>query len=167
MRDTVDLVLVGYLRGRGKRAALGIGSLLAAVYDPPHDRFRTVAKIGSGLSEQAWTELRSRLDERIARSRPARVESLIAPDVWVEPAIVVEVLADEITRSPSHTCGRTGNQPGYALRFPRMLGVREDKAATDATSEREILGLYRQQAARGRSRGPAGTATTRRQSAEG
>ena len=51
LRDTVDLVLVGYLRGRGKRAALGIGSLLAAVYDPAHDRFRTVAKIGSGLSE--------------------------------------------------------------------------------------------------------------------
>jgi DNA ligase-1 len=161
MRDTVDLVLVGYLRGRGKRAALGIGSLLAAVYDPAHDRFRTVAKIGSGLSEKAWKDLRLRLDERVTRSRPARVESLITPDVWVEPAIVVEVLADEITRSPSHTCGRTGDQPGYALRFPRMLGVREDKAATDATSEREVLGLYRQQATRGRARRPAGRATTR------
>jgi DNA ligase-1 len=43
LRDTVDLVLVGYLAGRGKRAALGIGSLLGAVYDPKHDRFRTVA----------------------------------------------------------------------------------------------------------------------------
>lgn len=161
MRDTVDLVLVGYLRGRGKRAALGIGSLLAAVYDPPRDRFRTVAKIGSGLSEKAWKELRLRLDERVTRTRPARVESLITPDVWVEPAIVVEVLADEITRSPSHTCGRTGDQPGYALRFPRMLGLREDKAAADATSEREILGLYRQQATRGRTRRPGGRATTR------
>jgi DNA ligase-1 len=167
LRDTVDLVLVGYLRGRGKRAALGIGSLLAAVYDPGHDRFRTVAKIGSGLSEKAWKELRLRLDERVTRSRPGRVESLITPDVWVEPAIVVEVLADEITRSPSHTCGKTADEPGYALRFPRMLGVREDKAADDATSEREILALYRQQAARGRQRRSVGKATARRQRAEG
>jgi DNA ligase-1 len=95
------------------------------------------------------------------------VESLITPDVWVEPAIVVEVLADEITRSPSHTCGKTADEPGYALRFPRMLGVREDKAAGDATSEREILALYRQQAARGRQRRSAGKATARRQRAEG
>jgi DNA ligase-1 len=167
MRDTVDLVLVGYLRGRGKRAALGIGSLLAAVYDPAHDRFRTVAKIGSGLSEKAWKELRLRLDRRAARSRPGRVESLIQPDVWVEPAIVVEVLADEISRSPSHTCGKTGDEPGYALRFPRMLGVREDRAATDATSEREILELFRQQATRGRRHRSTAKASARRQSAEG
>jgi len=31
LRDTVDVVLVGYLVGRGKRAARGVGSLLAAV----------------------------------------------------------------------------------------------------------------------------------------
>ena len=167
MRDTVDLVLVGYLRGRGKRAALGIGSLLAAAYDPGHDRFRTVAKIGSGLSEAAWKDLRLRLDQRACRSRPGRVESLIEPDVWVEPTIVVEVLADEITRSPSHTCGKTGDGPGYALRFPRMLGIREDRAPADATSEREVLDLYRQQGARGRHRGSPGTAKSRRQSAEG
>jgi DNA ligase-1 len=147
LRDTVDLVLVGYLRGRGKRAALGIGSLLAAVYDPKHDRFRTVAKIGSGLSERAWKDLRGRLDQNLARKKPAQVDSLITPDVWVEPRCVVEVLADEITRSPSHTCGRTGDEPGYALRFPRMVGIREDKAPPDATSEREVLEMYRRQRA--------------------
>ena len=59
LRDTVDLVVVGYYRGRGRRAALGIGSLLAAVRDPAHDRFRTVAKIGSGL-------------QRASMARPAR-----------------------------------------------------------------------------------------------
>jgi DNA ligase-1 len=64
--------------------------------------------------------------------------------VWVEPRLVVEVLADEITRSPLHTCGKRGDQPGYALRFPRLLdGVRSDKGPEDATTEREILDLYR------------------------
>jgi hypothetical protein len=69
LRDTVDVVLVGYLRGRGKRAALGIGSLLGAVYDPARDRFRTVAKIGSGLSDSAWREI-ARPAER--GSRPSQ-----------------------------------------------------------------------------------------------
>ena len=144
LRDTVDLVIVGYLRGRGKRAASGIGSLLAAVYDQRRDRFRTVAKIGSGLTDAAWKVMRSRLDADATPRRPARVDSIIEPDVWVRPRYVVEVLADEVTRSPFHTCGRQRGEPGYALRFPRILGdVRADKSATDATTEREVLDLYR------------------------
>lgn len=151
LRDTVDVVLVGYLAGRGSRAALGIGSLLAAVYDPDHDRFRTVAKIGSGPSQRLWKQLRAELDRLAVSTRPGRVDSLMTPDVWVEPRLVVEVLADEITRSPRHTCGRSGTGPGYALRFPRMLdGVRTDRTPEDATSEREILDLYRMQRAVGR-----------------
>jgi DNA ligase-1 len=145
LRDTVDVVLVGYLAGRGKRASLGIGSLLAAVYDPDHDRFRTVAKIGSGPSEAEWKALRTRLDRAALPARPRRVDSTITPDVWVEPRLVVEVLADEITRSPRHTCGRAGASAGYALRFPRMLGVRADRGPEDATTEREILSMYRMQ----------------------
>ncbi len=146
LRDTLDVVLVGYLVGRGKRAALGVGSFLAAVYDPRRDRFRTVAKIGSGTSEAEWKALRARLDRQAVPSRPRRVDSAITPDVWVEPKIVVEVLADGITRSPLHTCGRSGAEPGYALRFPRMLdGVRTDKAPEDATTEREVLQMYRMQ----------------------
>ncbi len=146
LRDTVDLVLVGYRRGRGKRAALGIGSVLAAVYDPGGDRFRTVAKIGSGPSQKEWKALRARLDGLAGPSRPGRIDSLITPDVWAEPRLVVEVLADEITRSPSHTCGKTGKEAGYALRFPRLLGgVRSDKAPADATTEQEILDMYRMQ----------------------
>jgi DNA ligase 1 len=152
LRDTMDVVLVGYLAGRGKRASLGIGSLLAAVYDPDHDRFRTVAKIGSGPSEAEWKALRVRLDRGAVSSRPRRVDSAITPDVWVEPRLVVEVLADEITRSPRHTCGKTSSRPGYALRFPRLLGVRSDKGPEDATTEAEILGMFRMQRARPSSR---------------
>lgn len=148
--DTVDLALVGYLEGRGRRAALGIGSLLAAAYDPEGDRFRTVAKIGSGPSDAEWRALRAALDRRAVRDRPRQVESRIVPDVWSEPRLVVEVLADEITRSPRHTCGAAGGGTGYALRFPRLLGIRRDKSPEDATTEREILDLYRLQRRRQR-----------------
>ncbi len=145
LRDTVDVVLVGYLRGRGKRASLGIGSLLGAVYDPTHDRFRTVAKIGSGLSDAAWKDLRVRLNKDAVPRKPATVDSLLTPDVWVEPHYVVEVLADEITRSPFHTCGKSGDAAGYALRFPRLLALRSDKSPTDVTTEREIIQMHKQQ----------------------
>ncbi|MBI4503135.1 MAG: ATP-dependent DNA ligase [Gemmatimonadetes bacterium] len=153
--DTVDVVLVGYLAGRGARAELGIGSLLGAVYDPEGQRFRTVAKIGSGPSERQWKELRAMLNRSAVRSRPASVDSLIVPDVWVEPRLVVEVLADEITRSPRHTCGKRGKEPGYALRFPRMLdGVRVDRTPETATTEREVLDLYRLQSGESRAKSP-------------
>lgn len=156
LRDTVDVVLVGYLRGRGKRSSLGIGSLLAACYDPRKDRFRTVAKIGSGLTDIDWKKLRALLDKDALRAKPSRVDSLIEADVWAEPRYVVEVLADEITRSPFHTCGKTGHEPGYGLRFPRLVGgIRSDKSVADATTEREVLQMYRQQQPNAHRRAPA------------
>jgi DNA ligase 1 len=79
-----------------------------------------------------------------SEERPARVRSVLTPSVWVEPRIVIEVLADEITRSPSnHTAG-------YALRFPRVIRFREgDKRPEDATTLRELIELYQQQSQRG------------------
>jgi ATP-dependent DNA ligase len=62
--------------------------------------------------------------------------SVTTPDVWLEPAIVVEVLADEITPSPRHTAGMTADRPGFALRFPRIVSLRDEKKAEDATSVR-------------------------------
>jgi DNA ligase-1 len=146
LSDTVDVVLVGYLRGRGMRASLKIGAVLGAVYDPRKDSFQTIAKIGSGLSEETWIKLRRLLDKDRVVHRPARVESRLVPDVWVEPGYVVTVLADEITRSPVHTCARNDEGLGLALRFPRMVGfVRDDKSPEDATTVKEITEMYKLQ----------------------
>lgn len=146
LRDTVDVVVVGYLRGRGQRARFGIGALLCAIYDKKLDRFRTVGKVGSGLSDEEWPRMREALDGAAVDHKPARVESLMIPDVWVEPKFVVEVQADEITRSPIHTAGKVGDEPGYALRFPRCVDfIRADKSAEDATSEKEILEMFAKQ----------------------
>jgi DNA ligase-1 len=146
LSDTVDVVLVGYLRGRGMRASLKIGAVLGAVYDPRKDSFQTIAKIGSGLSEETWIKLRRLLDKDRVVHRPARVESRLVPDVWVEPGYVVTVLADEITRSPVHTCARNDEGLGLALRFPRMVGfVRDDKSPEDATTVKEIIEMYKLQ----------------------
>ena len=144
--DTIDCVLLGYLYGRGKRAALGAGSLLVGLYDPERDQFVTVTKIGTGLSDEQWRSIRERTKGLEVDHRPARVSSLIEPSVWVEPQLVLEVLADEITRSPTHTAGKVGAEPGYALRFPRLVSFRErDKQPEDATTVQELIELYQSQ----------------------
>jgi len=146
LNDTIDCVLLGYLFGRGKRAAFGAGSLLVGVYDPERDLFVTVTKIGTGLSDEQWRSIRERTKGLEVDHRPARVSSLIEPSVWVEPQLVLEVLADEITRSPTHTAGKVGAEPGYALRFPRLVAFREqDKQPEDATTVEELIEMYKSQ----------------------
>jgi len=116
LADTVDCVIVGYFAGRGKRAKWGIGSLLCAVYDEKKDKFQTITRVASGLTDEDWVKMKEILDEIVVDEKPARVESLIEPDVWVEPRYVTEILADEITRSPIHTAGRDDSDTGFALR---------------------------------------------------
>ncbi|MBU1087389.1 MAG: ATP-dependent DNA ligase [Candidatus Omnitrophica bacterium] len=144
LNDTIDCVIIGYFFGKGLRAAFGIGSLLAAVYDPTVGRFKTIAKIGTGLSDDELVRFKETLDKIKINFMPKNVESLIVPDVWVDPLYVVEVQADEITQSPVHTCGKDSkDDTGYALRFPRTVGfIRIDKAAKDATTVEEIKQMF-------------------------
>jgi len=143
LEDTIDCVIVGYFTGKGKRAQWGIGSLLCAVYNEKADRFETVSKVASGLTDEEWQHLKKRLDELRLPEKPVRVDSLYDPDVWVQPRYVIEVLADEITRSPTHTAGRDGGTTGYALRFPRIVkAIRADRTPEDATTVEEIKRLY-------------------------
>jgi len=146
LNDTIDCVLLGYIFGRGKRASLGAGALLVGVYDKKQDMFVTVTKIGTGLSDEEWRSIRERTKGLVVDHKPARVSSLIEPSVWLEPEIVIEVLADEITRSPIHTAGKVGDEPGYALRFPRLITFRDkDKKPEDATTVEELIEMYESQ----------------------
>ena len=147
LNDTVDLVLLGYYYGKGKRTDFGLGALLAGVYDAEHDRFETITKIGTGLSDEGWREIHKRADKLRVPEKPARVRSLLTPDVWLNPEVVVEVLADEITPGTNHTAGKVGDEPGFALRFPRIVSFR-DKLPEDATSVKEIIEMYGQQGRR-------------------
>lgn len=149
LQDTVDCVIIGYIYGRGKRSTFGVGALLVAVYDPERDVFSSITKIGTGLTDAEWREVRERCEPYISTEKPARVESILQPSVWVEPTVVIEVLADEITRSPVHTAGMNGEKQGYALRFPRLISFRDnDKRPEDSTTVSEIIGMYCQQGAK-------------------
>ena len=139
LKDTIDVVILGYIFGRGKRADFGAGALLVGVYDDSKDEFVTVSKIGTGLTDEEWREIHKRADKIKVNKKPARVNSALNPSVWIKPEIVIEVLADEITKSPTHTAE-------YALRFPRLITFREaDKRAEDATTVKELIEMYEQQ----------------------
>jgi DNA ligase-1 len=148
LSDTLDLVVVGALAGRGRRAGM-YGALLLAAYDAEADLFPTVCKCGTGFSDAELAALPNRLAP-LARDgeggQPARVDARMVPDVWFEPGLVVEVLGAELTLSPTHTAawGVLKEDAGLALRFPRFTGrYRDDKAPTDATTVQELLDLYR------------------------
>jgi len=143
LADTVDVAIVGYLKGKGKRAALGIGALLGAVFNKQTNSFETIAKIGSGLTEEQTKELKRMLDEISLAHKPANVVANLEADVWVAPKYVVEVRADEITRSPIHTCAAEKGM-GLSLRFPRVVGfIRKDKKAEDATTTQEVRQMFK------------------------
>ena len=134
LADTIDCVIMGYYKGLGKRSGFELGAFLVGVKQS--DKIVTVAKVGTGISDEQFRDLGQRLKACEVKEKPLEYEvpKLLVPDVWVEPKVVVEVAADEITISPTHTAG-------YALRFPRMVKFRDDKSKEQITTIEEVKTL--------------------------
>jgi DNA ligase-1 len=147
LEDTIDAVVLGYYAGEGKRSNFGIGAFLVGVYNTREDRFETIAKIGTGLKDADWIELKKKCDTISVREQPKNVLCApeLTPNVWASPEIVVTIRADEITQSPLHAAGRRDDNPGYALRFPRFIEYRTDKGPLEATRVDEIVRLFEDQ----------------------
>ena len=147
LADTLDLVVVGGFYGKGQRAGT-FGSLLMACYDPETDTFKTVCKVGTGFTEDDFKKLEEILLPRKLENRHPRVNSILSADIWFEPYLVLEISGAELTLSPVHTCGwgKVAPDRGLGLRFPRFTGrYRFDKKPEDATTEQEIIEMYKMQ----------------------
>lgn len=140
IEDTIDCLVMGYDYGKGKRTSFGIGAFLVGVFDEEKDSFVTVAKIGTGLTDEEWKTLKIKAQKSKSKDKPNQynVDKQMNVDVWIEPSIVVEIRADEISRSPVHTAK-------LALRFPRLERFRKDKRPDDATSLKELETMFRKQ----------------------
>lgn len=158
IEDTIDCLVMGYDYGKGKRTKFGIGAFLVGVYDKKSDLYLTIAKIGTGLTDKEWRKLKKQTEELKCEKKPSvySVDKQMNVDVWINPLLIVEIKADEITRSPTHTAGRimkktkTGKAlevdiAGYALRFPRLESFRDDKRPEQATTLSELVKLYKRQ----------------------
>jgi len=147
LADTLDLVVVGGFYGKGQRKGT-FGSLLMAGYDPESDTFKTVTKVGTGFTEDDFKKLEEILLPRKLDHRHPRVNSILEADMWFEPYLVLEITGAELTLSPVHTCGwgKVSPNRGIGLRFPRFTGrYRFDKRPEDATTEQEIIEMYKMQ----------------------
>ena len=114
---TVDMVVGGYIPGKGNRESF-FGGLLVGAYD--QGKLVYVGRVGSGFSEK---EL-----ETVTKSFRPVSESLFSNPppttgvVWLKPEIVVEVTAMEVTHD------------GH-LRAPVFLRLRDDKEPLDCLME--------------------------------
>ena len=149
LSDSIDVVIVGAMHGRGKRKGV-YGAILASAYDVESDTYPTICKIGTGFTDEMLSEFKERLEQHRTEKKDSRIVSDIEADVWFEPAEVIEVLGDEITISPTHPAARgIVSEGGLAIRFPRFTGRwREDKGPTQATTVDELVEMFERQRAR-------------------
>jgi len=139
LADTFDCVVMGYYAGRGKRAKFGMGGFLVGVLD--RGLIKTITKIGTGLTDEQFSEMHKRLKQLEVKQKPkeyGKIDKTLTPDSWVYPSLIVEIAADEITKSPIHSAG-------FALRFPRLVRFRDDKSVEQATTVSEIKRLFKLQ----------------------
>lgn len=139
LQDTIDGVVMGYYKGKGKRTDFGIGAFLIGVIDPKTSEIYSIARVGTGVTDVQFHELKKLFDTWKTQEKPKEylATASLECDIWIKPQIVVEVKADEITKSPMHMAK-------LALRFPRLIKIRE-KSPDDATTLKEVNELFKLQ----------------------
>lgn len=128
--DELDLVITKAEWGTGKRSDWITSFTLACVDD--YGNFLEIGKVGTGLKELkeeglSFEELTERLKPLILKT-----EGKI---VTVKPEIVVMVAYEEIQKSTTYSSG-------YALRFPRVLRLRDDRKAEFASTLDDVEELF-------------------------
>ena len=127
--ETLDLVIVGAEWGTGSRANW-LSSYVIACRDPNTGKYLPVGMMGTGLSEEQFKKMTEALKPLIISQKGKYVE--------VRPEVVVEVGYQEIQKSPNY-------ESGMALRFPRLIRVRDDKSADECDTIERVKALYKSQ----------------------
>jgi len=127
--EPLDLVIVAAEYGYGRRHEW-LSDYYLAARDAETGGFLKVGKTFKGLTDAEIIEMTKRLKELTVKEEGRRVV--------VIPKIVVEVLYNEIQRSPKYKCG-------MALRFARISRIREDKTSEDANTIQKVREIYEKQ----------------------
>jgi DNA ligase-1 len=123
---TIDCVVVGVEVGHGKRHGV-LSDYTFAVRDTVNDRFVTIGKAYSGLTDAEIAEM-TRWFEGHTIAQFGRYRQ-------VEPTVVVEIGFDVILRSNRH-------KSGFSLRFPRIVNLRPDKSVDEIDTVETVTALY-------------------------
>ncbi|MDA4122319.1 MAG: ATP-dependent DNA ligase [Thaumarchaeota archaeon] len=125
--DTLDVVIVGAELGHGKRAGK-ISDYTFAVRDG--ESLKVIGKAYSGLTDKE-------IEDMMVKIKALTIED----DGYfrtVKPQLVIEVAFDSIQRSGRH-------DSGFALRFPRIKRIREDKGLGDIDNIQEVKKVFESQ----------------------
>ncbi|EPY27360.1 DNA ligase 1 [Strigomonas culicis] len=145
--DTLDLVPIGAFYGKGKRAGV-LGGFLLACYDAESDEYQSICKIGTGFQDEALEKLTGELRPSFTAEKPRYYRAETAGvDVWLIESQVWEIKAADLSISPVHyaAIGLVDPAKGIALRFPRYVRTREDKKPCDCTAAQQVAEMYRSQ----------------------
>ncbi len=135
---TLDCVVVGAEYGHGKRRAV-LSDYTFAVRDENSGELKTIGKAYTGLTDAEIERLTQHFLKRVVRQRGRFFA--------VEPDTVLEIAFDLLQPSTRHGSG-------LAMRFPRIVRIREDKSPAEIDTlgtARKIAGL-----AEGRAVSPGG-----------
>ena len=154
--DTIDLIPVAGWHGSGRKAKWW-SPILLACRNPITGSLEVVTKCISGFTDKFYQANKEKYSEDGDNviDRPGYVEYDGYPDVWFEPQEVWEMAFADVTLSPTYTAaiGLISDERGLSLRFPRFLGVREDKSIEEASTSDFLAALYRKQEARAQANG--------------
>ena len=129
---TLDLVIVAAEWGYGRRHGW-LSNYHLAARDPSRGGFAMLGKTFKGLSDDQFRAM----TERLLALKTAESHGVVT----VRPEVVVEVAYNDIQRSPNYDAG-------MALRFARIVRIRDDKSAEQADSIEAVTADYDRQAIR-------------------
>jgi len=127
--DRLDLVIVAADWGYGRRSEW-LSNYHLAARDEASGEFLEVGKTFKGLTDKEFDWMTRRLQElKISEGEYT---------VFVKPELVVEVAYNEIQKSPHY-------ESGLALRFARIVRIREDKRPEEADTIKRMRILFEKQ----------------------
>ncbi|MGH2358780.1 MAG: ATP-dependent DNA ligase [Candidatus Limnocylindria bacterium] len=129
---TLDCVVVGVELGHGKRrGVLSDYTFAVRETDAPDARLLTIGKAYTGLTDAEIADMTERFKVITLRDFGRYRE--------VVPEVVVEVAFDRIMRSGRH-------RSGFAMRFPRIVRIRDDKTPAEIDTLATVEELFGEQA---------------------
>jgi DNA ligase-1 len=129
---TLDVVVTAVEYGHGKRVGV-LSDYTFAVWNG--DRLENIGKAYSGLTDAEIAEMTQWFLEHTVEDRTGDAQGF---RLRVEPKIVLEVAFNNMMESERH-------ESGYALRFPRIVRLRPDKAASEADTIERAREIFERQ----------------------
>ena len=130
--ETLDLVITGADWGEGKRANWLSSFTIAC---KKGDEILEIGKVGTGIKEKEEQGLSFK--ELTKLLKPLIIEEK-GREVKVKPKIVIEINYEEIQKSSKYSSG-------FALRFPRLVRLRDDKPVSEISTIKQVERYYHEQ----------------------